>query len=290
LSASSAETGNAAGQIATAIQEVAAGSERQVSIAEDAAKATQEISIGMDEVANSIRSVNELTVSATDKASAGSEVVKETVDQMVRIQESVGEMASVINALGDKSKAIGQIVELITELANQTNLLALNAAIEAARAGEHGQGFAVVAAEVRKLAEQSGSAAGQIGNLVRLVQEETDKAVLSMHEGTAIVGDGIEMVNKTGGAFLEITEAVQSVAEETHAVSAIVAQVNERSRKLLETMESVASIAEQAAGNTQNVAASTEEQNAAMQEVAASAEDLNRLAHDLQDAVNKFVV
>ncbi len=238
------------------------GSEKQVHSAAEANQAAAEILRGMNQAALSIQSVADLTTTANEKATAGNKVVTQAMEQMNVMQRSVGHTAEVINALGEKSKEIGHIVQLITEISNQTNLLALNAAIEAARAGEHGRGFAVVADEVRKLAEQSGDAAGQIRQLIGEVQAEADKAVQSMDEGANVILEGIQMVHQSGEAFRDIVKAIEQVAAESQEVSAIIEQVNSSSQSMAEMMEGVAHIAEQSAGNTQNVAASAEEQNA----------------------------
>lgn len=287
---SAEQTSKATEQISIAIQEVALGSEKQVHSAAEANQAAAEILRGMNQAALSIQSVADLTTTANEKATAGNKVVTQAMEQMNVMQRSVGHTAEVINALGEKSKEIGHIVQLITEISNQTNLLALNAAIEAARAGEHGRGFAVVADEVRKLAEQSGDAAGQIRQLIGEVQAEADKAVQSMDEGATVILEGIQMVHQSGEAFRDIVKAIEQVAAESQEVSAIIEQVNSSSQSMAEMMEGVAHIAEQSAGNTQNVAASAEEQNASMEEISASAESLSKMAQDLQEMISKFKV
>ncbi|ALS23299.1 MULTISPECIES: methyl-accepting chemotaxis protein [Paenibacillus] len=287
---SAEQTSKATEQISIAIQEVALGSEKQVHSAAEANQAAAEILRGMNQAALSIQSVADLTTTANEKATAGNKVVTQAMEQMNVMQRSVGHTAEVINALGEKSKEIGHIVQLITEISNQTNLLALNAAIEAARAGEHGRGFAVVADEVRKLAEQSGDAAGQIRQLIGEVQAEADKAVQSMDEGANVILEGIQMVHQSGEAFRDIVKAIEQVAAESQEVSAIIEQVNSSSQSMAEMMEGVAHIAEQSAGNTQNVAASAEEQNASMEEISASAESLSKMAQDLQEMISKFKV
>jgi methyl-accepting chemotaxis protein len=138
---------------------------------------------------------------AYKRAEDGNSVVKGAVEQMNKIEEKVSISSNIVNVLGEKSNELGNIVYMITQIAEQTNLLALNAAIEAARAGEQGRDFAVVAEEVRKLAEQSGIAAGQIGGLIHEIQNEIDDAVKSMSEGNGAVKDGIIMVENTVSVF-----------------------------------------------------------------------------------------
>lgn len=288
LSASAEETNKATEHITVAMQEVAAGAEKQVSSVTQSVESSEEISRGMNKAADSIQSVAQLTVAANERTNLGSDVVNRTVEQMNRVQQSATESAEVAYTLSEKSKEIGQIIELITQVANQTNLLALNAAIEAARAGEQGRGFAVVADEVRKLAEQSANAAGQIRTLIEEIQEESQKAVQSMNNGTQVVKEGLQLVSQTGDAFQDIAQSIKQVAAESQEVAAIVKQVHSNSQQVAEGMKEARQIVEQSASNIQKVAASAEEQNATMEEVSSSAEVLSKMAQDLQGVISKF--
>ncbi|MFC4322254.1 methyl-accepting chemotaxis protein [Litchfieldia salsa] len=290
LTASAEQTSTATEQISTAIQEVSEGSSEQLSTVNKSNDIVVEISKGMTQVADSIQSVAHLTVEATEKVTEGNRVVNSTIDQMNDVQKQVLETSTVINALDMKSKEIGQIVELISQIASQTNLLALNAAIEAARAGEHGLGFAVVADEVRKLAEQSGQAAGQISSLIGDIQSETLKAVTSMERGTSSVNDGINLVAQTGSSFNEISSRIEVISSQSQEVSAIVEQVTAGSSDMVAMIENVANFSEQSAGNAQNVAASAEEQLASMEEISSSAQSLSTMAEELQNLVRKFKI
>ncbi|QOR66158.1 HAMP domain-containing protein [Cytobacillus suaedae] len=290
LTASAEQTSKATEQISIAIQEVSEGSTQQVATVTQTNDIVVEISKGMEQVANSIQSVAELTVETTEKSTTGNAVVNRTIEQMNDVQKQVADTSAVINALGAKSNEIGQIVDLITQIANQTNLLALNAAIEAARAGEHGRGFAVVADEVRKLAEQSGQAAGQISSIVAQIQDESLKAVESMELGTTSVVEGIDMVRQTGESFKDITKMIEVISSQSQEVSAIVEEVNAGSTGMVQMIEEVANISEQSAGNSQNVAASAEEQLASMEEIASSANSLSQMAEELQNLVRKFKI
>ncbi|MDL4843211.1 methyl-accepting chemotaxis protein [Aquibacillus rhizosphaerae] len=290
LTASAEETSKATEQITTAVQEVSVGSEKQVDSINKTSEIVTEISKGMDQVAISITSVADLSIETNTKSAEGNEVVGRTIKQMSDVKEQVKNTSLVVNALGTKSSEIGQIVELITEIANQTNLLALNAAIEAARAGEHGKGFAVVADEVRKLAEQSGDAAGQISRLIGEIQTESIRAVDSMDAGSKSVEDGLQMVHQTGNSFNEIAKMIEDISSQSQEVSAIVEQVNAGSEEMVQTIETVANVSEQSAANAQNVAASTEEQLGSMEEITASAESLSQMAEELQDLVKRFKI
>ena len=288
LSISSEETQNTSEHISRAVQEIAIGGEKQVNSANDFTNAIADISQGMDQAATSIHHVSELASTMNHKATQGNAVVEQTVKQMNLINESVSSTAVIINELGTRTNEISSIVKLISDIASQTNLLALNAAIEAARAGEHGRGFAVVADEVRKLAVQSASAAGDITKLINQVQEKSESAVQSMAEGKLVVEDGINMVSLSGTTFNDLVHAIERVTSETIEVTTVVNQVNASSQEMVALAENIANIAEQAASNTQNVAAATEEQSASMAETAASAEALSKMAADLQQSIRKF--
>lgn len=290
LLASSEQTTKATEQITISIQEVAAGSEHQVQSAVNGNQSMQEISKGMEQVAGAIQIVSDLSLTTNEKAEAGNVVVSETVTQMNTVQEQVSKIADNIQVLGTRSKEIGKIVDLISQVSEQTNLLALNAAIEAARAGEHGKGFAVVADEVRKLAVESNNATDNIRALIGQIQKEINEVTLSMEEGKKSVKSGIDKVNETGVSFHEITDMISSISTQAQEVSAIVEEVNASTEEMVQKMSEITTISQQAAGNSQQVAASAEEQNASMEEISASAHTLSSMAQELQENVSKFKV
>lgn len=212
------------------------------------------------------------------------------MSQMQLIHSTVNEIAGIVKRLGDSSQEIGQIVQVITDIAQQTNLLSLNAAIEAARAGEQGRGFAVVADEVRKLAEESAKSAQQIEQLITTIQTESHTAVLSMEKGTKEVALGIEVVNEAGSSFVQISESVAQVASKIQEVQAYSQQMTASTEQAVYLIEQISKVAENSADGTQNVSAATEEQLAAVEQVSSSAESLARVAEKLQDQVRKFTL
>ncbi|HJV45107.1 MAG TPA: methyl-accepting chemotaxis protein [Bacillota bacterium] len=290
LTASVEQNSKATEQITAAMQEIAHGTEMQVASSTHVNHATQEITQGMNQVTSSILSVSDLSRSMEQQATTGNQVVHQTIEQMSLVQNAVGETATLIHDLGQKSNEIGQIVSLITEIANQTNLLSLNAAIEAARAGDHGRGFAVVADEVRLLAEQSRKAASEIRELIGDVQIGSNKAVESMNHGTEVVKEGIRMVHLTGDAFSQIVKMIEEITMQSQEVAAVVEEVSSSSENMVVMIEKVGQEAIQTSGRTQHIAVSTQEQNTSMAEITSSSEGLSSLALELLELISKFKV
>ncbi|GAX88952.1 methyl-accepting chemotaxis protein [Effusibacillus lacus] len=290
LTASAAESSKAAEQIATATQQVAAGAEEQLKSVNEAAAAVNQLSDSINQIAANSEAVSALAEDASHTSKEGVNAVNEVLNQMNEINVTVQETASIIKTLGNRSKEIGDIVSLITDIANQTNLLALNAAIEAARAGEMGRGFAVVADEVRKLAEQSAKSAQQISGLIGEIQKETDQAVVSMQQGTEKVSIGLQKSKHVSEAFYSIEQAVSNVTNKVQEVSAAVQQAAAGSQQIIGSVETVRKTAEEGASASEQTSGASQEQLAAMEEVAASAQSLSRLAEDMQKALAKFNV
>jgi methyl-accepting chemotaxis protein len=218
----------------------------------------------------------------------GSQAVTEAVDQMQIINNSVKRSSEVVVKLGQSSKQIGEIVEVISNIAGQTNLLALNAAIEAARAGEQGRGFAVVAEEVRKLAEQSEEAASKITTIIKEIQTETDAVVEIMQHGTVEVDRGTEIITATGGRFKHIVTLVQKLNDKIQNIGAAAQQLAASSDEVVKSVDSVRQVAGDNSANTETISAAAEEQSASMQEIAASSQALAQMAMGLQNVVQKF--
>ena len=207
-------------------------------------------------------------------AEMGMVVVSSTISGMQQLSEAVSNSATIISDLGKSSDQIGEIVRTIEDIADQTNLLALNAAIEAARAGEQGRGFAVVADEVRKLAERTTKATKEIGDMIRQIQQDTRGAVDSMQQGTQKVTAGVDLVNKTGEALSQIVRMVSESAD-------MIRQIAVASEE-----QSVAT--QQIASDIENVAKVTKESSSGAHESAKASQDLSQLAVELQGIVGGF--
>ena len=231
------------------------------------ASSTGEFTANTQELSANAQDMSRVSSEVANRAQTGSKAIEDAVVQMQDINKMVEDLQGIVQNLGTKSQEIGSIVGLITAVADQTNLLALNAAIEAARAGEHGHGFAVVAEEVRKLAEQSRTSADEIAALVKETQEESSHAVVSMQSGVEQVRAGTNVVLGSGETFKEIVESV------TQIVSAI---------------EVVSSAAQEINAGSEEISAATEEQSSVMEEINASAEELKANADMLMRELKQF--
>ncbi len=346
LSSNAEEATKATQQVAKAIEQVAAGAGEQsksvtetVKVVEQVSQAIEQIASGaqeqsknvvsstelvngmarkIDTMADGMETVREVAEQSKTVAESGGESVKKTVAGMYKVKDASSDTALKIRELGEQSQKIGEIIEVIDDIAEQTNLLALNAAIEAARAGEHGKGFAVVADEVRKLAERSGKATKEIAELITGIQRGTAAAVESMEIGTREVEEGVILAQEAGKALEEIMSGVKTSSEHVNRIMDIIDDILKGSKEVAETvnnvaaiteentaateemaasaqqvnsaMQSIASVSEESAAAAEEVSASTEELNASVEEISASSEQLAKMAQELQDMVARFKV
>ncbi len=276
-------------QLRRAIENVSKGAQAQAEAVSKMAALTGSLSSSIQQVAGNANAVSVESNNAATAAREGSTTVSDTIEGMETIREKVGFSAKKVQEMGNRSDQIGAIVETIDDIASQTNLLALNAAIEAARAGEHGKGFAVVADEVRKLAERSSGATKEIGSLIRGIQETVAEAVTAMNESAAEVETGTERASKAGTALENILKAAVAVNEQAQLAASAVSQMGSLSNELVAAADDVSAIVEEntaateemAAGSSEitqaidNIASVSEENSAAVEEVSASAEEMS---------------
>jgi methyl-accepting chemotaxis protein len=275
-------------EINTMLREVATGADTQLSGAEQTALIMDEMTAGIQRIAESASMVAEMSNKATDEVDSGKTFIVKVRQQMDAIDSVTDNVAEEIQQLSLQSKEINQIVNVITEIANQTNLLALNAAIEAARAGEHGKGFAVVAKEVQKLAEQSEQSASQISELVKRIQTHTQQTVSVMNNGKKEVETGTVVIGDAEQSFEKIATIIEEVAGQIQDVSASVEEISASSEQVHTSTTETARIARESAERTQQVSATTDNQLTIMVEVNNQADSLTTTAQALLKSIKSF--
>lgn len=290
LTASAEQSSQAAVTVANSISDVAGGAGEQLVAINDTFDAVEKMSGNIQQIAVHASAVAGQSAQAENKAKSGDESVSKAVSQMVQIEQTVNTSARVVTQLGDRSKEIGQIIDTIAGIAGQTNLLALNAAIEAARAGEQGKGFAVVAEEVRNLAEQSQKAAKQIAVLIGQIQEDTDKAIEAMNNGTREVRLGAQIVDTARQDFQEISNLTTRVSHQVKEISGAIDRLADGSQQIVSSVHKLDELSKRASGEAQTVSAATEEQSASMGEIASSSQSLAKMAQELREAAGKFEI
>lgn len=346
LSGASMQAGQATSQIAVTVQQIAQGINQQNDAitnttrpveqmvqtidgvargAQDQARSiarttdlTHQLTDAIKQVASNAQAVSEGSKVASQAAEDGRNTIDHTITGMELIRNKVNLSSVKMTEMDQRSNQIGMIVETIEDIASQTNLLALNAAIEAARAGEHGKGFAVVADEVRKLAERSSLSTREIGSLVKSIQVTVNEAVAAMQESAQEVENGVSSANQAGKALLNIMSTIETVTHQaqqaaeaaqlmdvsagnmTQAVESVSAVIEENtaateemaagSSEITSAIENIASISEENSAAVEEVSASAEEMSAQVEEVSASAQSLADMANELETIVARFTL
>lgn len=288
LSASSQESLAASQMVATTAEDGMRANEEQARIVEESVISMNEMTAGIHQITNSNEEMLNSAEVMMNYIKDGSEMVNHVSTQMADIHTTIEDAANQIKVMANHSEEIQQATALITDISEQTNLLALNAAIEAARAGEYGAGFAVVAEEVRKLAEQSRNATEEIASMVETIQSDATDAVHSIELGNTKVTDGLSASERSRAIFHEIEVAVNQTGNSVETVSAAIEEIQAMSDEVSRGAMRVKGIAETSMHNAQESSAATEEQFATAQEIAASNQQLAHLAEDLQIEVNRF--
>jgi len=310
------KTSSSVEQMNRAIDGVAQGAQEQAKAISKASLVTSRISASIEQVTSNAQAVTRDSAEAASHSREGAKTVQDTIAGMEAIRSKVGLSATKVEEMGLRSEEIGAIVETIEDIASQTNLLALNAAIEAARAGEQGKGFAVVADEVRKLAERSSLATKEIGSLIKGIQKTVNEAVGAMKASATEVESGVVRANSAGavldkilvaaesvykqaedagGAAAKVSAAATELVEAVDAVSAVIEentaateQMAANSSELTQSIENIASVSEENSAAVEEVSASTEEVSAQVEEVSASATSLMEMAQRLSQVVARF--
>ncbi|KLU64794.1 methyl-accepting chemotaxis protein McpC [Desulfosporosinus acididurans] len=288
LSTSTDESSSSVEQVARAIEEMAGGASHQ-------AESSQQIVEMVNQIVRAVDHVNDMINKTVDDASLAKASIDEGMravsNQTIKMKENLEvsrQVALAIDHLAQQSQEVGAILSTISNIAEQTNLLALNAAIEAARAGEHGRGFAVVADEVRKLAEGSRKATEEIAEIVGNIQSRAQEASEQMNKAKTVVEAQEQAVDYTNHSFESISEIVRSMGEQMENVKNSSEQIGCHVSDISESIESIVSVAQENAAGAEEVSASTEELSAATEQIAAAARTLVILGEDLDKAVAIF--
>jgi methyl-accepting chemotaxis protein len=263
-------------QLSTTADEVVQAAEGQNARVIQSASTVEEVTRTAGEVAQSSTEAARIAKETATAARGGQEEMNQTVMGMQQISQAVVQAANIIATLGRSSDQIGEIVSVIEDIADQTNLLALNAAIEAARAGEQGRGFAVVADEVRKLAERTTKATKEIGDMIRQIQKDTRSAVSSMDQGTSQVGHGVALANKTGEALANIHSMINATVGKIQQIANATEEQSTATRQIASDLEFI----------TQT----TRQTTSGVFQSAKACHDLRLLAGDLQKLVESMKV
>jgi len=266
----------AARSLAISATQVSQSSAQQSEAASSMAAAVEQVTVSISHVAESAASARSLSEETGSLSTEGKNLVQDTISEINKIADSVALSSDVIHTLGEQSDKISSIVKVIKEIADQTNLLALNAAIEAARAGEQGRGFAVVADEVRKLAERTALSTKEIANMIDAVQHGTQSAVQRMEEARSQVGSGVQMAAKTGDSMARVQLATHQVVDVVEDISTALREQSSASTQIAQNVEKIAQM--------------TEENSASISAVSQSADQLERLAVVLKSSVGHFKV
>jgi methyl-accepting chemotaxis protein len=288
LNATTAQSAQASNQVADSIVRVAQGTSEQLDAVRSTSGAIETLNETIQHVAGQADQAASHGREAADVARTGGKTLEQAIGQIKRIEQSTNESAKVVTALGERSAEIGQIVDTISSISEQTNLLALNAAIEAARAGEHGRGFAVVADEVRKLAESSQAAAQQIAALIQQTRQDTENAVAGMQAGSEEVRVGTQNIISMGESFRRIIEIVEAVSDQVQDISSAISGMAGSGEEIVEHIRTIGEASRTAAEEAETVSAATEEQSASVQEISNASESLAKMAEELQHEITKF--
>ncbi|MCM3722627.1 methyl-accepting chemotaxis protein [Solibacillus isronensis] len=290
LSASTEEISATTEDVTVRVNDTAERAQISAHASNESARAMEETAAGVQRIAESTQKLLGNSVDATQTAKDGGQIIYDAQQQMSIISSSTNSVNALVQKLAQQTEEINNISQLITSITDQTNLLALNAAIEAARAGEHGKGFAVVADEVRKLAEQSKSSANSIVNLTLEIKADTENVERAVSDSLVSVEDGVKIIANAGESFTTIVDAVTQMSMQIQEISATSEELSASAEQVTASVNEIAQSSNESSGNLEMIAAAVEEQTATMQQVNAVAVTLSDNAQTLQQEILQFKV